>query len=131
MILTHLVQFSFLGGASAANVVPTPAPSPSTGSGGGSVSRIFGHYPEFSYDRKELKREIVKVAKKKKRIELRLQFAKGNEDLTRLLKSLNEAQEMLAMLMEKYRELLNRIRMRAHEEAEEEAEFMEMVTEIL
>ena len=132
MILTHQVLFSFFNGASnAAAPPPPPAPAVGPGSGGGSISRVFGHYPELDYGRQELKQEIKKLAKKKKRVELNLQFAKGQSDLDRLLKSLNTIQEKLAVLTEKYREIMNTVRLKAIAEAEEEVEFMDLLMKVL
>ena len=129
--------------------VPPPPPTPTVTSGnvGGTDWRDWRwfdgqelrpnwyEYPEVQ----KIKKAIVRAAKAKKKVERQLSFAKGQDDLQGLLATLNDLQDRLAALMESYREGLKawqgavtRRRVEdAQREADEEAEFMEMLGEIL
>lgn len=147
MILTHLVLFQFLGGASAAGAPPPPPPVETiAGGGNGGPTQIpwadwIKRYPwlldvplrpnwyAYPDQPKAIKAALVKIAKKKRSIERSMQFAKGQDELQSLLAALNGAQEVLAVLTEQYRTALNLLQARV--DAEEEQEFMELLQELL
>lgn len=85
-------------------------------------------YPK---QKKKVKAQILKAAREKKSVEQKMSFAKSSGDLTRLLATLNVMQERLAALREMYREGMAAYQTDIAREAEEEAEFMELLTEIL
>lgn len=97
----------------------TPAPSgPSTGGG-----RWFGYYPTFE-EKAELKAEIKKVVKEKKRIERILSFSPNREDLVKLIEGLNEAQKRLDALTTEYVYLIESWKTYRRQLDEEEEEFL-------
>jgi hypothetical protein len=79
-------------------------------------------------DKAKLKREIVKAAKKKKRIERELSFAKSPNELQAKIATFNAIQEKLSPLMEFYRRAMEAYKVA---EEEEESELMDLLTELL
>ena len=85
----------------------------------------------YAYPEKKLKKKILSVARKKKKLEETLPYVTSQVVLNTKLADLNKLQDMLSQLMEKHREMLNLHAMQGAAEAEEEAEFMELVIELL
>jgi len=138
----QLGLYQFGGTSAVMGTLPTPTPTPApagTGAQGGTDYRWYEgqelrpnwyHYPEV----KKLKRELVKAAKAKQKLERDLSFAKGPEDWGALMASLNLLQERIAALLEQYRAMhaaWQAAVARRAEEEEEEAEFMDLLRELL
>jgi hypothetical protein len=121
---------------------PTVQNGDGTGSGGTSLTfaewlarhpwlrdvPIRPNWYQYPADKAKLKREIVKAAKKKKRIERELSFAKSPNELQAKIATFNAVQEKLSTLMEFYRRAMEAYK--AAEE-EEESELMDLLTELL
>lgn len=99
--VNHVVTLGYTPG-----VAPAPSPAP-TGSGGG-VSRVFGYYHRADDELKPLKRKIDAKVKKLRKVEKQLSFAISQDDLQRLLVSLNAIQEELTRMTEQYSEAVKR-----------------------
>jgi alpha-galactosidase len=80
--------------------------------------------------KKRIKRNIIRVAKEKKRIEAQVHSQPDAMDFQQLMARLNYAQDLLNELMQHYQESVKREKI-TRDEADEEAEFMELLTVIL
>lgn len=125
---------------------PTPSPTPETASSGGSsltfeewLARhpwlrdleIRPNWYQYPAEKKKVKAKLLAAAREKKKAERRLSFAKGSDDLDRLLALLAEAQKRYDEMLAAYQEgIALWERARAAEEEEEE-EFIEFLTEFL
>ena len=97
----------------------TPAPSGASQGGG----RWFGYYPTYE-EKSELKAEIKKVVREKKRIENILSVSPNREDLYKLIESLNAAQKRLDALTTEYVYLIESWKTYRRQLDEEEEEFL-------
>lgn len=85
------------------------------------------HFPE---SKKRIKRNIIRVAKEKKRIEAQVHAQPSAMDFQQLMARLNYAQDLLNELMQHYQESVKR-EQATRDDTDEEAEFMELLTVIL
>ena len=121
-------------------VPPTPTPTVSTSTGGGPSDHLkpFRDYrewvalQEFHREQTKFKKRLAVAVKKKKKAEIKLQFANGQQDLQQWLNALNAAQMDLQALTVAYVEFIQRVRVDAQAKYdEEEREFLELIMEEL